>query len=281
MCASPAERKTDIEGQVNDFYDSFWPANLPSRDDLGETKRHLCRIIPRTGWEMVLDAGCGLGVCSVALSDMSAKVVGLDISQASLREAVKLMQITSKNNIEFVRGSLMDIPCADEAFDLILCWGVLMYVPSVERVFSELARTLRQGGTIVVAVHRKTTLTPLHDAIRRLCSRVPASAKGLIIKAMALPIKIAAAILWKRAARDDLSIEAKIDDFYFVPFKRFFSIAEVQRLFEHHGLSTETLYEYTGRFKSSSSFIMRGTKHGPAYAASEQPQSVARSGVRH
>src|SRR5262245_23143264 len=268
--------KTDIEGQVKEFYNSFWPANLPSRDDLEETKRHLWRIIPSTGWEMALDAGCGLGVCSVALSDMSAKVVSLDISQQSLREAVKLTEIMSKNNVEFVHGSLMDIPYSDGTFDLILCWGVLMYVPSVERVFSELARTLRQGGTIVVAVHRKTTLTPLHDAIRRLCSRVPASAKGLIIKAMAMPIKVAATIHSKRAARDDLSIEAKIDDFYFVPFKRFFSIAEVQRLFEQHGLSTETLYEYTGRFKSSSSFIMRGTKHGLAYAASEQQRSVAR-----
>lgn len=154
----------------------------------------------------------------------------------------------------------MDIPYDDETFDIILCWGVLMYVPSVGRVFGELVRTLRKGGTLVIAVHRKTTLAPLHDVIRRMCLRVPDPAKDPLINTAALPIKIAASVLGRRATRDDLPIEAKIEDFYFVPFKRFFSIAEIKRLFAGHGLSSEVLYEYTGRFKSASSFIVRGRK---------------------
>jgi 2-polyprenyl-6-hydroxyphenyl methylase / 3-demethylubiquinone-9 3-methyltransferase len=259
-----APEPSEVETQVRQFYDTYWPSNLPSKDDLQETYSHLQKIIPDRRYARALDAGCGLGVCSVALSTMSERVVGVDHSLGSLRAAVTLAAEGNRRNIAFVEGSLMDIPCADETFDVILCWGVLMYVPSVERVFGELVRTLRPGGTLVVAVHRKTPLTPLHDGIRQLCLRIPAWAKGPVIKAAAVPIKVAAAALGKRAARDDLSLEAKIDDFYFIPFKRFFSLAEIEDLFRSYGLSSEVLYAYTGRFKSSSSVIVRGMKPGKA-----------------
>jgi 2-polyprenyl-6-hydroxyphenyl methylase / 3-demethylubiquinone-9 3-methyltransferase len=254
------DKRLDIQSQIKDFYDKFWPSNLPTIADLDVTRSHLKWIIPDKIWKRALDAGCGLGVCSVALSEMCENVVGLDISHHSLREAARLARDVNRTNTAFVQGSLMDVPYDDEAFDIILCWGVLMYVPSVARVFGELVRTLRKGGTLVIAVHRKTALAPLHDVIRRMCLRVPEPAKGPLIKTAALPIKIAAAVVGRQATRDDLPIEAKIDDFYFIPFKRFFSIAEIQRLFAGHGLSSEVLYEYTGRFKSSSSFIVRGTK---------------------
>jgi 2-polyprenyl-6-hydroxyphenyl methylase / 3-demethylubiquinone-9 3-methyltransferase len=257
-----AREQSKVETQVRQFYDAYWPSNLPSKEDLQETYNHLQKIIPDRRYARALDAGCGLGVCSVALSTMSERVVGVDHSLGSLGAAVKLAAGLNRQNITFIEGSLMDIPCDDETFDLILCWGVLMYVPSVERVFGELVRTLRPGGTLVLAVHRKTPLTPLHHGIRQLCLRIPESAKGPVIKAAALSIKAAAAALGKRAARDDLSLEAKIDDFYFIPFKRFFSLAEIEDLFGSHGLSSEVLYAYTGRFKSSSSVIVRGMKPG-------------------
>jgi 2-polyprenyl-6-hydroxyphenyl methylase / 3-demethylubiquinone-9 3-methyltransferase len=261
-----AREQSTVETQVRRFYDTYWPSNLPSREDLQETHGHLQKIIPDKRYARALDAGCGLGVCSVALSTMSERVVGVDHSLGSLRAAVKLAAEVNSQNVAFIEGSLMDIPCDDETFDVILCWGVLMYVPSVERVFGELVRTLRPGGTLVVAVHRKTLLTPLHDGIRRLCLRIPESAKGPAIKAAALPIRVASAALGKRAARDDLSLEAKIDDFYFIPFKRFFSLAEVEGLFGSYGLSSEVIYAYTGRFKSSSSVIVRGMKPGKPFS---------------
>jgi hypothetical protein len=49
-------------------------------------------------------------------------------------------------------------------------------------------------------------------------------------------------------------------------FKRFFSLAEVEDLFGSYGLSSEVLYAYTGRFKSSSSFIVRGMKPGKSFS---------------
>lgn len=250
----------EIEIGVREFYDQYWPSHLPSKDDLDNTRKHLYKIIPTSKFGMVLDAGCGLGVCSVVLSEMSDKVIGLDISPGSLGAASNLTKRLGRNNIEFREGTLVNIPYDDETFDLVLCWGVLMYVPSLERAFGELVRTLREKGTIIVAVHRKTVFTPLHNVIRRICLRIPSRAKGTIIKLAAVSIKMAATVLQRRAVRDDLSFEAKVEDFYFIPFKRFVSVAEIKALFDRHSLTSEIVYEYTGRFKSTSNVIVRGTK---------------------
>lgn len=245
---------------VKGFYDKYWPSHLPTKEDLEKTRQHLFEIIPEKRWETILDAGCGLGVCTVALSDMGDKVVGLDISPKSLRAAESLADKLGKANIEFREGDLMDLPYEADTFDLILCWGVLVSVPSAEKAFSELARCLRKDGTLIIAVLRKSGLSPIHNTVRRICLRIPQFARGSAIKVAALFAKSVAALLNRRPARDDLSFEAKIEDFYFVPVKRFFSVAEMRGLFEKYGMCSEVLLEYSGRFKSTSSFIVRGTK---------------------
>jgi len=249
-----------IETSIRAFYDHYWPSHFPSSEDLKETERHLHKIIPKQRYTWTLDAGCGLGVCSVALSEMSENVIALDISPNSLSAARHLAKRLERHNVEFVEASLADIPCGNGAFDLILCWGVLMYVPSVERVFCELARTLRRDGALVVAVHKKSMLTPLHEMVRRFFLRVPKAGMRPMIRLAAFLIRWAATAFGRHPARNDLSFEAKVEDFYVVPFKRFFSMKEIGILFQRHNFSHEVVTEYTGRFRSSSSFIVRGTK---------------------
>ncbi|MBI5788749.1 MAG: class I SAM-dependent methyltransferase [Candidatus Schekmanbacteria bacterium] len=44
----------------------------------------------------------------------------------------------------------------------------------------------------------------------------------------------------------------------FVPEKHFYTTEQMQRLYETHGLTFELLNPHTGRFKSTSNFIVRG-----------------------
>src|SRR5262249_51556056 len=47
------------------------------------------------------------------------------------------------------REDILDLSFPDGHFDLVLCWGVLMHIPDVERAVSELARVARPGGSAV------------------------------------------------------------------------------------------------------------------------------------
>jgi hypothetical protein len=59
---------------------------------------------------------------------------------------------------------------------------------------------------------------------------------------------------------DNPRVESQVEDWFFVPEKHFFSIEEMRRMFAERGLSYELVYSRTGRFKSSSNFVVRGMK---------------------
>jgi hypothetical protein len=59
---------------------------------------------------------------------------------------------------------------------------------------------------------------------------------------------------------DNVNVEAQAEDWFFAPVKHFFSIDEMRQIYTDLGLSFEVLVERTGRFRSSSDFIVRGQK---------------------
>jgi SAM-dependent methyltransferase len=51
-----------------------------------------------------------------------------------------------------ILGSLVDTPFGNDEFDTILCNAVLEHVPEIDKVMSELARSLKPGGHFIAAV---------------------------------------------------------------------------------------------------------------------------------
>ena len=126
---------------------------------------------------------------------------------------------------------------------------------------AELARVLRPGGWLVVAVYLKTWLTPIHELSRWICLHAPFFPRRVFIRG------IGAFVRWLERRRDlinvrddNLSVEAQAEDWFFAPIKHFFSIDEMRHIYTNLDLSYEVLVERTGRFRSSSDFIVRGQK---------------------
>ena len=53
--------------------------------------------------------------------------------------------------VRFEQGSLLKLPFTDGAFELVLCWGVLMHIPEVETAISELARVVKPNGFLIIS----------------------------------------------------------------------------------------------------------------------------------
>lgn len=94
----------------------------------------------------VLDLACGTGLISRQAAKRTELVVGLDISEAMLREA---RSRTSANNVRYVRADFRDF-CLTENFDAAICGtDALNYLERSEElvgVFSCIGRHLRPGG---------------------------------------------------------------------------------------------------------------------------------------
>jgi 2-polyprenyl-6-hydroxyphenyl methylase / 3-demethylubiquinone-9 3-methyltransferase len=248
--------ENETQQRTQGFYDVYWPKNVP---DYRKTREHVLEVVPAGHYKRALDGGCGTGVCSLALSEISDEVVGFDLSSGSLNTAKGLAEKLGRKNIRFQQGSLLEIPLPSNNFDLVWSWGVIHHTVDPVRALDELVRVLQPGGTLVLAVYLKTPLTFVHEAIRHTCLRIPRSRRKPILRAFARLTRLAEKLGFKpRARNDNPTIESLIEDWYFVPEKHFFTIEEMRELFKQRGLTYEVVYEQTGRFRSTSNFIVRG-----------------------
>lgn len=102
----------------------------------------------------VLDAGSGTGIVTLGFRDSGLpfkRTVALDLSHRSLRVAAVEYRKDKRSNdrvIDPVQGNVLQLPFADETFDLVLSCGVLEYVP-LDDGLREMARVLVPGGKLV------------------------------------------------------------------------------------------------------------------------------------
>lgn len=247
------------EKNTEEFYDGYWPKNIPN---YSRTRNHIRSLLPDRQFSLGLDGGCGTGVCSLALGEKIRKVVSCDLSFKSLEAAKSLRDSAVQKNIMFINASLLELPFKSESFDFILSWGAVHHTVDPRKAFSELSRVLKKGGCIVVAVYLKTNLTFIHEGVRKACLKMGKGIlKKIFIEGVSFFVKAAAVFGRNNNLRDDnITIQAQVEDWFFVPEKYFFTIKEVKNIFLGLHLEFELLHKKVGRFKSSTNFIVRGTK---------------------
>ncbi len=104
---------------------------------------------------LVLDAGCGTGLVTLALYKAGyhpKKTFALDLSFNSLdvaREQFEKDDQVHDENVEAVQGNLLSLPFPDGKFDAVLTCGALEYVP-LDAGLREMARVLKKGGIVIL-----------------------------------------------------------------------------------------------------------------------------------
>lgn len=96
----------------------------------------------------VLDAGCGTGRVGAALRSLGygGELHGVDVSAASLPVAEATDAYDSLAVADLQRPS----SAADGAFGVLVCVGVMTYLPDVETTWREFCRVVATGGLVVV-----------------------------------------------------------------------------------------------------------------------------------
>ncbi|MHA2013511.1 MAG: class I SAM-dependent methyltransferase [Candidatus Helarchaeota archaeon] len=157
-----------MDQNTKQFYDEFWPKNVPYYE---ETKKYMQETIRETKVNKSLDAGCGHGVCSVVLSEFSEDVTAVDISTNCITTAKSIADKFNRHNISFINEDLQVLSLPDNQYDLVWCWGVAMMAPEPMKVIHNLFRVTKPGGVIYLGLYLETWLSPVHQGVRYFCRK--------------------------------------------------------------------------------------------------------------
>jgi len=94
------------------------------------------------------DLGCGTGAVSEALAPSVARVVAVDGSREMLDAARE--RLAGVDNVDLRAGELEQLPVEDASLDAATLILVLHHLPDPARVLSEVRRTLRPGGRLLL-----------------------------------------------------------------------------------------------------------------------------------
>lgn len=112
------------------------------------------------GDQKLLDVACGPGLYTKPLARKLSDegvVVGLDVSEAMLQRAVR--DNADDRRVAYVRGSALDVPFADGAFDTVACLAALYLIPAPRIAVREICRVTKPGGRVALFTSLQTPLT--------------------------------------------------------------------------------------------------------------------------
>jgi 2-polyprenyl-3-methyl-5-hydroxy-6-metoxy-1,4-benzoquinol methylase len=141
--------------EFNGYAVSMWPNNHLNRLYEAEQLEMLHTTLSSLSGVRALDAGCGIGRLSRWLAAQGAQVTGIDFSEETL--AIARRQSPGDNPI-YRQQSLFEL-AEEEAYDVVLCWGVLTVACRTRDELTEVLRRLRMA---LKPDGRMLLLEPIH-----------------------------------------------------------------------------------------------------------------------
>ena len=114
-----------------------------------------------TPYRWTVDIGTGAGFTAFAMAEVSERVVASDITQPMLRQTKRIGGERGLGNVLLAQNAAESLPFASGSLDLITCRKAAHHFRDFEAALDEMQRTLRPGGSLVMA----DTVAPEDDAL--------------------------------------------------------------------------------------------------------------------
>lgn len=104
--------------------------------------------------DVVLDLGSGAGIdllLAAARVGDAGRVIGVDMTDAMIERARANVAAAGRTNVEVRQGIIEDLPVDDASVDRVISNCVINLSPEKPRVFAEIVRVLRPGGSVSIS----------------------------------------------------------------------------------------------------------------------------------
>ena len=129
-----------------------------------ETAKRAAAFHPKT----ILEVACGTGIVTKELckSIREGIITATDISADMLSVAKE--KLSSEKNIIWKEANAMELPFADEKFDLVVCQFGAKFFQDKQKAFSEMHRVLKKSGKFIFSTWDKLSNNPVANAGRQI-----------------------------------------------------------------------------------------------------------------
>jgi len=134
---------------------------------------------PLPGTQLI-ELGCGPGFYSRRLAERfrHISVTGVDRSENQLQWARQRAAAHELRNCRFERVNVLELPCLDACFDVLIASRLFTVLPERHRAVAEMYRVLKSGGRCFVAEPRYIFWASLPLFAMRLLASVTHSGNG-------------------------------------------------------------------------------------------------------
>lgn len=154
----PCDCRTVTRSDYDQWAEAYATANATGFFNAWYEKPAMLDLLGDVEGRRVLDAGCGSGPTSIALTEGGALVSGFDISAA-------MVEIARHDLAEAdlrVHDLADPLPWDDDQFDVVVASLVLHYLHDWTRPLAELHRVLDAGGRLLVSVNHPGAFPIVH-----------------------------------------------------------------------------------------------------------------------
>jgi ubiquinone/menaquinone biosynthesis C-methylase UbiE len=127
-----------------------------SRALIQDLVRGILPQLPRS-WR-ALDVASGTGKAAISVASLGGKVLALDAAEGMLKECRKFAKADGVcERMEFVNGSAITLPFADNSFDLVLSFRFLhlLTIRIYPALLKEMSRVTKPGGYVLIEMKNR------------------------------------------------------------------------------------------------------------------------------
>jgi ubiquinone/menaquinone biosynthesis C-methylase UbiE len=100
----------------------------------------------------VLEIGVGLGADHQKWAEAGVNLSGIDLTERAIQNTQRRFEVFGlKSDLRVADAE--NLPFADNSFDVVFSWGVLLYCPDIHRAMEEVRRVLKPGGVAIMMLY--------------------------------------------------------------------------------------------------------------------------------